>query len=134
MDARPGKELAVGGHQSVCTHVGRFQTIVILLLMTGCATAPRHPVPKETASTVQLPNFNEMRIVVDPNATNFLSDLAGLLKGIDTSGGPDHHVNILALSGGGENGAYGAGLLCGWTEATNRPQFDVVTAISTVPL
>lgn len=37
----------------------------------------------------------------------------------------------LALSGGGENGAYGAGLLNGWTAAGNRPEFTMVTGIST---
>jgi hypothetical protein len=38
---------------------------------------------------------------------------------------------ILALSGGGSNGAYGAGLLTGWTKRGTRPEFDVVTGIST---
>lgn len=36
----------------------------------------------------------------------------------------------LALSGGGENGAYGAGLLAGWSAAGTRPNFSVVTGIS----
>lgn len=39
--------------------------------------------------------------------------------------------NILALSGGGAYGAYSAGFLDGWTRAGNRPEFDVVTGIST---
>lgn len=38
---------------------------------------------------------------------------------------------ILALSGGGANGAYGAGVLVGWTESGNRPEFSVVTGVST---
>jgi hypothetical protein len=37
----------------------------------------------------------------------------------------------LVLSGGGSFGAYTAGILCGWTETGNRPQFDVVTGVST---
>jgi predicted acylesterase/phospholipase RssA len=37
----------------------------------------------------------------------------------------------LAISGGGANGAFGAGLLVGWTEAGNRPNFTIVTGIST---
>jgi hypothetical protein len=37
----------------------------------------------------------------------------------------------LALSGGGENGAYGAGLLNGWTASETRPEFTMVTGIST---
>lgn len=37
----------------------------------------------------------------------------------------------LVLSGGGENGAYGAGVLNGWTKAGTRPSFGVVTGVST---
>jgi Patatin-like phospholipase len=39
--------------------------------------------------------------------------------------------NMLVLSGGGAYGAYSAGVLAGWTEAGDRPQFDVVTGVST---
>ena len=40
-------------------------------------------------------------------------------------------ANFLAISGGGDNGAFGSGLLVGWTEAGNRPQFEFVTGVST---
>ena len=40
-------------------------------------------------------------------------------------------TNLLALSGGGDNGAFGAGLLVGWTKRGDRPMFDQVTGIST---
>jgi predicted patatin/cPLA2 family phospholipase len=40
-------------------------------------------------------------------------------------------ARFLALSGGGDDGAFGSGLLVGWTEAGDRPQFDVVTGVST---
>jgi len=39
--------------------------------------------------------------------------------------------SLLAISGGGANGAFGAGLLCGWTEKGDRPEFEIVTGIST---
>lgn len=46
---------------------------------------------------------------------------------------PDGTVgyDLLALSGGGSNGAFGAGLLCGWTLNGDRPDFQIVTGIST---
>ncbi|MFD0917325.1 patatin-like phospholipase family protein [Pseudahrensia aquimaris] len=44
---------------------------------------------------------------------------------------PDNSFDILALSGGGAYGAYGAGVLSGWTQRGTRPQFDVVTGVST---
>ncbi|HEY5724199.1 MAG TPA: patatin-like phospholipase family protein [Allosphingosinicella sp.] len=45
--------------------------------------------------------------------------------------GPLPPAYYLAISGGGDEGAFGAGLLTGWTAAGNRPQFKVVTGIST---
>lgn len=43
----------------------------------------------------------------------------------------DDDYSLLALSGGGPDGAYGAGLLKGWSEAGTRPRFAVVTGVST---
>ena len=37
---------------------------------------------------------------------------------------------ILVLSGGGARGAFGAGILEGWSESGSRPKFDVVTGVS----
>jgi hypothetical protein len=50
---------------------------------------------------------------------------------VKAGGPPITSLNTLNLSGGGADGAYGAGLLCGWTVAGTRPSFDVVTGIST---
>lgn len=46
-------------------------------------------------------------------------------------GQPLPKVNLLSVSGGGENGAFGAGLLCGWSELGTRPEFNLVTGVST---
>lgn len=44
---------------------------------------------------------------------------------------PLKHADYLAISGGGGDGAYGAGLLAGWSKAGTRPRFEIVTGIST---
>ncbi|MES3032594.1 MAG: patatin-like phospholipase family protein [Gemmatimonadota bacterium] len=46
---------------------------------------------------------------------------------------PDHALDVLMLSGGGQNGAYGVGFMRGWRARTDAPmpQFDLITAIST---
>jgi hypothetical protein len=44
---------------------------------------------------------------------------------------PARPYHFLALSGGGMYGAFGIGLLDGWTETGSRPEFDAVTGIST---
>jgi predicted acylesterase/phospholipase RssA len=55
--------------------------------------------------------------------SNQLAKLGPLLTG--------KPISMLALSGGGEHGAFGAGLLCGWSESGHRPTFDIVTGVST---
>ncbi|MCL5779242.1 patatin-like phospholipase family protein [Limibaculum sp. FT325] len=39
--------------------------------------------------------------------------------------------HVLALSGGAEDGAFGAGVLNGWSDRGDRPVFDLVTGVST---
>ncbi|MFD1882747.1 patatin-like phospholipase family protein [Paracoccus pacificus] len=43
----------------------------------------------------------------------------------------DRRLDVLALSGGSDGGAYGAGVLTGWTKRGDRPEFTVVTGVST---
>jgi hypothetical protein len=45
--------------------------------------------------------------------------------------GPLPPVDLLVISGGGDNGAFGAGLLCAWSTSGTRPTFKSVTGIST---
>ena len=46
-------------------------------------------------------------------------------------GRPIPPESLLAISGGGDNGAFGAGVLVGWAESGTRPSFKIVTGIST---
>jgi len=48
---------------------------------------------------------------------------------VDSNG--DRMYPMLAISGGAANGAYGAGLLKGWSDAGTRPKFKIVTGVST---
>src|SRR5262249_61373496 len=54
-----------------------------------------------------------------------------MLAASGKAGEPLPPINFLAISGGGDDGAFGAGLLNGWTEAGTRPEFKAVTGIST---
>lgn len=45
--------------------------------------------------------------------------------------GPLPPSSFLAISGGGDNGAFGAGLLKGWSASGSRPEFKIVTGVST---
>lgn len=65
------------------------------------------------------------------------NDFLGLLERERKGGIPffdplsDHTYSMLAVSGGAANGAYGAGLLNGWSREGSRPEFKIVTGIST---
>ncbi|MDV7143443.1 patatin-like phospholipase family protein [Tropicimonas sp. TH_r6] len=48
----------------------------------------------------------------------------------DVTPGTDGRIDILALSGGGPDGAFGAGLLSGWTKTGTRPVPEIVTGVS----
>jgi len=52
------------------------------------------------------------------------------LRGV-ARGGELPTAHLLSLSGGGDNGAFGAGLLVGWTAHGDRPSFKLVTGVST---
>lgn len=92
----------------------------------------RGAVPEALIHKAQIPGMNNVRIIADPLKARHhkLSDMikdSGLSKG--SFNNPT--INILTISGGGANGAYGAGVLCGWTDTGKRPEFDIVTGVST---
>ncbi len=72
----------------------------------------------------------EIRSVLPSEAVSRFDPEATLVSDPDYVD-PDGVLNILALSGGGAYGAYGVGVLSGWTESGTRPEFDVVTGVST---
>lgn len=102
--------------------------LLVALLVTACATtrALEFAVPAQLSNEAVVPDLAHIRIWGDERPRN----LAGLAAQLG-SGGRETHWNFLALSGGGADGAYGAGLLNGWTASGTRPKFKVVTGIST---
>jgi len=101
-------------------------TLLSALMLAGCGTLARPEGPLRIAPEALIP-------VADPRIrssdTAKLQALADLIQNrLSTEGG---HESILALSGGGANGAYGAGVVVGWTQRGDRPTFSVVTGVST---
>jgi len=103
-------------------------------MVSGCATAPkRNPLPVEFKDIAKIPYIPDARFWGDKLPPHILKSLEEekfqiQLKNPEVKSAT---INYLALSGGGEDGAFGAGLLVGWTQAGNRPVFRVVTGIST---
>ena len=115
-----------------------IQLMVLTLLLQGCSIPGRlAAVPKEETAQAQIPGLSGVRYLANGDMTQFMVDLkAGISSELAYRAktgqqGPLPPANYLAISGGGDDGAYGAGLLCGWTKAGNRPEFKLVTGIST---
>jgi hypothetical protein len=84
----------------------------------------------------QINNIPEARIILGESHTMLQENLILSVKQ-ERPGtfpkGPDgvKIYPVLAISGGGANGAYGAGLLKGWTKSGTRPEFKIITGVST---
>jgi len=116
------------------TPVMRAMSMLALLLLTACASIERHPVPIEDMDRAVIPGIPDVRDWGDEPSPSFQQDLIQSVRDAreaDTIGPGDRSMAALVLSGGGSNGAFGAGFLNGWTTAGTRPTFSLVTGIST---
>ena len=115
-------------NRSIASVLRALFTLALMAVVSACATTRAFDtaVPARFSEAAIVPDLSYIRIWGDEEPPN-LSALARQLA----SGGREKHWNILALSGGGPDGAYGAGLLNGWSQRGTRPEFKVVTGIST---
>src|SRR5262245_5254578 len=109
-----------------------LQGLLALCLLAGSASSPPRMLSAIAPSYATLPNGSE------PLTPTQLSPIYAavttipgdnLVRYLERKRG--HALNLLSLSGGGQNGAFGAGFLVGWRESGRRPQFDVVGGVST---
>ena len=105
---------------------------IIALLLAGCGSTPKRVLSHQAAHYATLPNGH------DPLNPDQLSPLyakimakpgQNVIRLLELKRG--HALNILSISGGGQNGAFGAGFLNGWRESGKRPEFDGVGGVST---
>ena len=112
----------------------RLAAALLATVLAGCAGAPqRQPVPQALTGKTEVPGIPLARIWGDetPPWIQMMAQMSPeeLRKLFASSYAKPHHY--LAISGGGPDGAFGAGLLNGWTAAGTRPEFTIVTGIST---
>ena len=111
--------------------------VAVALLAQGCSTPPRkEAVPPALTGQAEIPGLpgvryrlTEIEAMAQEGVDSVRRERAYLASQGHT--GPLPPAVYLAVSGGGDAGAFGAGLLNGWTTAGNRPQFKLVTGIST---
>ncbi|MCG8563062.1 MAG: patatin-like phospholipase family protein [Hyphomicrobiales bacterium] len=106
------------------------------LLVVACASLPRNPVPAALVEQAQPIGFENTRFWGDERPKNIdqiikanVAQLRAKQPELFRSGKP-LVTNHLAISGGGSDGAFGAGLLVGWSKQGTRPEFQIVTGVS----
>jgi predicted patatin/cPLA2 family phospholipase len=114
-----------------------LRSIVLLLLVSvtlGCVTHPRTSNCVTCSGRVIDLNSQVPYVPYDPKAIELLAATVQKGTGEVTPVGsvePRSGKNLLAISGGGMYGAFSVGVLKGWSDAGTRPEFEVVTGVST---
>ncbi|UTA53232.1 patatin-like phospholipase family protein [Lysobacter soli] len=104
--------------------------------LVGCVTIPRNPVPADQTPVALIPGMPDARAFAGRPDALMQRDFEQSMEQESREDFPpdaDGAVRYphLALSGGGANGAFGAGFLNGWTRTGKRPVFKIVTGVST---
>ena len=113
--------------------IRNFALILSVLALSACSTLERKAaVPASDLTRAQIAGMQSTRYLIATSAgiNSFVDDVNTLNRRLSKTVLGDKS-NYLSLSGGGDNGAFGAGLLVGWTEQGTRPEFNLVTGIST---
>jgi predicted acylesterase/phospholipase RssA len=125
--------------RGACPGAGRRATLLGAAALGGCSAPGRgDPVPIDRIRQASVLGIaNERFTITDP------ADLPRITQEFNQAGrrqrrrfglGPRAPLppsHVIAFSRGAENGAFGAGLVCGWTAHGTRPEFNAVTGVST---
>ncbi len=113
--------------------------LVVGVVLQACGSLPRLDAVQPTLTErAVIPGIPEARYWLDGDLVTFIQSVIqddkrereALARGGKSSSDPLPPASLLAISGGGDAGAFAAGILVGWTAHGNRPEFKVVTGIS----
>ncbi|MEO1328179.1 MAG: patatin-like phospholipase family protein [Pseudomonadota bacterium] len=111
-------------------------TVLAAWALVGCASITRTPAPPDDYFKARVPDFPFARFYGDKPLPEHAFDLvawrenrAPLLESRRVDAAPAQ-AHLLLLSGGGPDGAFGAGVLNGWSAYGDRPEFEIVTGVS----
>lgn len=109
--------------------------LFVLFIITGCSSLQRNPAPLDKQFDARIAGMNEIRAISGQDNLFFeeyaLTSEAQYRKHNGFSETEKLKLDLLVLSGGADYGAFGAGLLNGWSESGTRPEFKLVTGVST---
>lgn len=107
--------------------------LLLALALAGCGTILRLPAPPtEITESIPVLGLPNARFWLDASPEALIREGALMVarQAALAPGTPLPPAHFLAISGGGDNGAFGAGLMVGWTDSGQRPEFNIVTGIS----
>ncbi len=120
--------------RAICCSVA----LLMFGVLAGCGAAPFHQPPPPELHDIAVPvGYSDIRFWGDVKPRDAAARVArrkALLErrfAAQIAAREPIKLSYLALSGGGADGAFGAGFLNGWTQSGTRPEFEMVTGIST---
>ncbi|MGY4306589.1 hypothetical protein ACVIJ6_003832 [Bradyrhizobium sp. USDA 4369] len=113
---KPGSRQAGSIAVAICT---------LALLLSACASVQRATYSADEAKRARIDGFGAIRMWADASPETFN------VASFKPRPQPNRPFAYLALSGGGGDGAFGAGILNGWSESGARPEFTIVSGVST---
>ena len=111
--------------------------LAVILIVASCSGLPRNPVPIDRMEEAELADMPGVRAYWGTDISpQFQQDIIQSVRDEPADLFPKRTdgssiYSGLAISGGGAQGAFGAGVICGWTDAGTRPRFKLITGIST---
>ena len=114
----------------------KIYLLLLVIVISGCVGTSRlAAVPENQTYSTNLLGISHVRFWPTHEDDTFTTIV---IKAIDRfsknpipANNNQSRIANLVLSSGGDRGAFGAGLLVGWSAAGNRPEFTFVTGIST---
>jgi hypothetical protein len=120
-------------HEKFKPHLTEFAlrlalTAVVVCGLAACSSLPRVAFTEKEENVAQIPGIPNARFYADAP----LSEVANALDKSALAGAAKEtgSFDMLAISGGAADGAFGAGVINGWTRSGGRPKFAVVTGVS----
>lgn len=106
----------------------RVCVVLIVFALAGCSSFPRTAFTANQQAIAQIPGIPGARIWADAAAESF--DGVIRLAEMQAAARKNGSMDLLAISGGASDGAFGAGILTGLTARGNRPEYTFVSGVS----
>jgi predicted acylesterase/phospholipase RssA len=104
----------------------RLFLILFVLALSACTGKLNRASLAVEADTAKIAGYGEIRTFLDARAEEAPRDLLDWRPVVGRE-----ELNVLMISGGGSGGAFSVGVLSAWSKLNTRPQFNVVTGVST---